>query len=129
MSIPRNPLRRVALVTTLIGLVLLEGRSASTSFQPPAAAARGADNVILITLDGVRWQEIFGGLDIDVLRSTLRAGTKIEETRAHQRYWAATPEARRERLMPFFWRTLMTEHGSIAGNRARRGSVDVTNRR
>ena len=28
------------------------------------------DNVILVTLDGARTQEIFGGLDLDILQST-----------------------------------------------------------
>lgn len=114
-----------AIAIFLIGLVFVSGRSAST---PSAAAVDRAENVILITLDGARWQEIFGGLDVDVLRSALQPGAKIEETRAYQQYWAATPEARRERLMPFFWGTLIAQHGSIAGNRARGSSVRVTNR-
>lgn len=91
-------------------------------------AGRRADNVILITLDGVRTQEVFGGLDLDVLRSTLRPDAKVEKTRAYARYWAPKPEERRARLMPFFWGTLMARHGSIAGNRMRGSSVRVTNR-
>jgi hypothetical protein len=35
---------------------------------PPAARAP-ADNVVLVTLDGVRWQEIFGGLDPKLARA------------------------------------------------------------
>jgi hypothetical protein len=35
------------------------------SAQPPSAGARGEDagNVVLVTIDGVRWQEIFAGAD------------------------------------------------------------------
>ena len=83
---------------------------------------------MLVTLDGVRTQEIFGGLDLGILRSTLDADAKVERTRAYQRYWAPTPEARRERLMPFLWTTVVARHGSIAGNVARGSSVRVTNR-
>lgn len=86
------------------------------------------DNVVLITLDGARTQEVFGGLDLDVLRSTI-GDRAVEETASYRRYWAPTPEARREKLMPFFWGTLMTEHGSVAGNRARGSTVELTNTR
>jgi len=107
---------------------VLVGVAAFSLAQPAAPAGRRTENVVLVTLDGARTQEIFGGLDLDILRSTLRSDARVEETRAYQRYWAPTVEARRERLMPFFWSTLMTRHGSIAGNVARGSSVRVTNR-
>src|SRR5712692_9443739 len=130
MSDKQNGRGRRAIATALAALFLLgAGRLASAPpSQPAARAGRAAENVILITLDGVRTEEIFGGLDLDVLRSTTRRGTAVEQTRAYERYWAETPEARRERLMPFFWGTMATKHGSIAGNRARGSSVRVTNR-
>ncbi len=78
-------------------------------------------NVILITLDGARTQEIFGGLDVEILRARLRDGEKLEDHALYRRYWAETPEERRAKLMPFFWKVLMREQGSIAGN-ARLGS-------
>ncbi len=82
--------------------------------------ADAADNVVLITLDGARTEEIFGGLDLDVLKSTLKEGQKFEDNSTYLRFWASSPEKRRHKLLPFFW-TLMSEHGSIAGN-LRRGS-------
>lgn len=95
------------------------------------AASAGAQsndhNIILITLDGARTQEMFGGLDADVFRSTVKDG-KIEGTPLYRKYWAATPEGRREKLMPFFWGTLMKRHGSIAGNRARGSTVQTANK-
>ena len=92
----------------------------------PAQPAR--HNVILITLDGARTEEIFGGLDTEVLRSTLDGKQRIEDSPVYKRFWAADPVARREKLMPFFWRTLMRDHGSIAGNRALGSRVRVANR-
>jgi hypothetical protein len=94
----------------------------STPVAPGVAAQAPEPKVILITLDGARTEEIFGGLDAEVLGSTLREGQKIEDSGIYKRYWAETPEARREKLMPFFWGVLMREHGSIAGN-ARLGSI------
>jgi Type I phosphodiesterase / nucleotide pyrophosphatase len=114
----------LALVLAGIMLAAVNGSNAARQAQ----TAGRVDNVILITLDGARTQEIFGGLDLAVLRSTLRPDAKVEETRSYQRFWAATPEARRARLMPFFWETLMARYGSIAGDRAHGSSVRVTNR-
>jgi hypothetical protein len=85
------------------------------------------DSVVLITIDGARTEEIFGGLDVDVLSSTLTKGQKIEETSSYKRFWAASREERRRRLMPFFW-TLVTDHGSIAGDAQVKSSVRLRNR-
>jgi hypothetical protein len=93
-----------------------------------AAAQAVAPRLILITLDGARVEEIFGGLDVPALRSTLRQNQKLDEQPAYQRFWADTAEQRREKLMPFFWGTLMREHGSIAGNMQIGSSVALTNR-
>jgi hypothetical protein len=84
--------------------------------------------LILITLDGARIEEIFDGLDLTALRSTLRQNQTVEERPVYRRFWAETPEQRREKLMPFFWATLMREHGSIAGNVRIGSSVTLTNR-
>jgi hypothetical protein len=119
-----------AAVLIAVGVLVRVSVSAGSvsSVQPGAPARSRTENVVLITLDGARTQEIFGGLDLDVLRSTLPKDGMVEQTRAYKRYWAATPEAARERLMPFFWTVIMAQHGSIAGNLARGSSVRVTNR-
>ena len=52
----------------------------------------------------------------------------MEDLPIYRRFWAESPQARREKLMPFFWKTLMAEHGSIAGNPALGSSVRLTNR-
>ena len=101
-----------------VALTLLGGHD-----QRAAPAA-----VVLVTLDGARTEEMFGGLDLAVLKSTLRDKQTAETQPVYQRFWAPTPEARREKLMPFFWGTLMREHGSIAGNRALKSAVNLTNR-
>jgi hypothetical protein len=96
-------------------------------FAQPRAQAPPRTAVILVTLDGARHQELFGGLDVEILRSTLREGQSLEQQPSYRQYWAATPQERREKLMPFFWRTLMRQHGSIAGNQALGSRVHVTN--
>ena len=76
-------------------------------------------NVVLVTLDGARVEEMFSGLDLDVLRSTLGEKEQARDSPVYKKFWADTAVTRRERLMPFFWGTLMRAHGSIAGNRQR----------
>lgn len=92
-----------------------------------AVAQTRTENVILITLDGARTQEIFGGLDLDILRDKTKKG-RVEDTALYKKYYAATPEERRQKLLPFFWQTLMVQHGSIAGNRALGSEAMTTNK-
>lgn len=108
-------------VCTPIAL-LAAALAAVVSAQTPPQA------VILMTLDGARIEEIFGGLDTRIVESQLKKGGRLEDHPIYQRYWAATPEARREKLLPFFWGTLMRAHGSIAGNPASGSRVHLTNR-
>jgi hypothetical protein len=63
-----------------------------------------------------------------VYASTLGKDARLEDQAAYGRFWAETPQARREKLMPFFWGTLMTRHGSIAGNPALGSRVRLSNR-
>jgi hypothetical protein len=90
----------------------------SVSAPTPAQAPAGGDALILITLDGARTEEVFGGLDAEVLRSTLQASKKLEDDATYRRFNAATAEDRRRKMMPFFWGELVTKHGSIAGTAA-----------
>lgn len=92
-----------------------------------ASAQSTTENVILITFDGLRTQEMFGGLDLEILKARTTRG-RVEDTELYKKYWAATPEERRLKVMPFFWGTLMKDYGSIAGNRALGSAVMTTNK-
>jgi hypothetical protein len=109
---------------SIIVIALLAGLASLSARRQPAAAA---DALILITLDGVRGAEMFGGLDADILRSTLAKDARLEDSPAYKRFNAASAAERREKLMPFFWKELMAKHGSIAGNKALGSSVTLTN--
>jgi len=113
---------RRATFVILIALFVLAAE-ARFSAQPGPG-----DRVILITLDGARVQEMFGGLDVDILRATIKPDQKAQDQPVYRRFWAETPEARRLKLMPFFWGTLMAGHGSIAGNPRASSSVTLTNK-
>lgn len=107
----------LARITLVIGLLVL--------VAPAALAQRRTENVILITIDGARHQDIFGGVDLEVLRS-VAGKNPVESLATYKKYWAATPEERRAKVMPFFWGTLMAQ-GSIAGNPQRGSVAKVTN--
>ncbi len=104
----------------LLLLALVLGVAAAPSAQAPPA-------VVLVTLYGARTEEVFGGLDVEVVKSQLKKGERLEEHPLYKRFWAATPDERRMKLLPFFWGTLMRDHGSIAGNAALGSRVHLTN--
>ncbi len=117
--VPRASSSRLAIVTV-----------AQTPASPSEASGASfkTRNVILITLDGARTQEIFGGLDDEIFRAELAKEKKTpEQSDVYKRFAGATPEERRQKLMPFFWGTWMAQHGSIGGNRARNSTVQLTN--
>lgn len=92
----------------------------------PAAALR-TDRVILVTVDGVRVQEMFGGIDDVVMADKSKSGVE-NPPKLRRDYGRDTPEARREAIMPFFWGTLAPT-GVVLGNAAKGSRVVVTNAR
>lgn len=121
--------KRTVVTTAFSGAALmLWWMAAALTVGMRAQAGDTADRVVLITLDGTRTEEMFGGLDLTILKSTLKGGQAVEVDSTFRRFWADTPEKRREKLMPFFWGTLMAAHGSIAGHRALGSSVSLTNK-
>jgi hypothetical protein len=91
---------------------------------PALAAPRTAENVVVVTLDGFRWQELFGGADENLLDA--KAGGVKDLPGLKERYWRDTPAARREALMPFFWGTV-AKQGQVFGNPERKARARITN--
>lgn len=79
--------------------------------------------VILITLDGYRWQELFTGADSLLVtnKEYVHDTTMLKNT-----FWRDTPQERREVLMPFVWNQV-TKMGQIHGNRHLGSKVNLTN--
>jgi Sulfatase len=94
----------------------------STWLSWGALAQNKTENVILITLDGMRWQEVFGGAEARLISKDF-----VSDSAAMvKKFWAETPEMRRQKLMPFFWSTLARE-GQLYGNRTHNNFVNVSN--
>jgi type I phosphodiesterase/nucleotide pyrophosphatase len=83
-----------------------------------------ADNILIVTMDGMRWQEVFAGLVSDFL--TKEAGGVADAAPSQQRFGGSTPEQRREKLMPFFW-TVVAKQGQIFGDPSQESVARVTN--
>jgi len=115
-------------MTRLVALALALCLTVSAQVPLPAQEPPRPRNVILITLDGARHQEIFTGLDAGIVRAGLKEKETLERSALYKRYWAGSAEDRREKVMPFFWGEWVKRHGSIAGNRALGSRVVVTNR-
>jgi hypothetical protein len=80
-------------------------------------------NVILITLDGYRWQEVFNGAEQRLISKDFVS----DSAALVKRFWLETPEERREKLMPFMW-NVIGKQGQIYGNRAYNNFVNVSNK-
>lgn len=94
----------------------------------PRAAADRPDtrtkNVFLITLDGVRWQEVFTGAE-ELLLSREPGGV-ADVNRLRRAFWRDTPEARRAALLPFFW-SVIAKDGQLFGNQHQGSIARLTN--
>jgi hypothetical protein len=87
------------------------------------ASAQKTENVILITLDGYRWQELFMGAEERLISEEFVS----DSATIAKQFWRDTPERRRETLMPFMW-GVVAKQGQLYGNRNHNNLVNVTNR-
>lgn len=108
----------ILLVLMLMSL-LLEGWTRNVHAQDSSSATK----IVLITLDGFRWQELFTGAD------SLLVGNQdyVSDTSSlKEKFWRETSTERREVLLPFIWDTI-AEIGTIHGNRKEGSKVNLTN--
>ncbi len=92
--------------------------------SPAARQAPSATHVLVVTMDGMRWQEVFGGMAAELL--TKEGGGVSEGAPVQKAFGGATPEQRREALMPFLW-TTVAKQGQVFGDPAHGSEVRVTN--
>jgi len=94
--------------------------------MPAASAELKTQNLILVTLDGVRVQEVFSGLDETIaIHDQQQIYSEIDTGRA--RYGQGGPEQRRAALLPNLWNHLAPQ-GMVLGNPAYDNHVKVQNR-
>ncbi len=127
-SIDRSALRAARSLVrclTLTALLLLTPAFVIGGDDPPAARAeRKTENVLLITIDGLRWQELFGGADESYMDKEFGGVKDVDGLK--DRFLRETPRERRIALMPFFWRTI-AKQGRVYGNPEDESVARVTN--
>jgi hypothetical protein len=87
-----------------------------------AQTKKTIDNVVLVTLDGMRWQDVFHGAD----SSFFKQQKHLSDDKLKEKYWRDDLNARRLALMPFLWGKVAKE-GTLLGNRDRNSLMNVTN--
>lgn len=115
-------------------MTVIEYRSLRTAsflllaFLFAATLAGAADlktqNIVLITTDGLRWQEVFAGAEKALINK--QHGGVADAKAIEERFWRETPEERREALLPFFWKKIARE-GQLYGNLPKGSSSQITN--
>ncbi len=82
------------------------------------------ENLVMISLDGYRWQELFKGADpVLIFDKKFR---NQDSAAFFKKYWDVNEKVRREKLMPFFWNTLVNK-GQLYGNRDLGNKVSLRN--
>jgi len=109
------PFRNFAVVAAIVCFLLLDATSTTT--------AEEARNVILVTIDGLRWQEVFGGADERLMSDD--AGVK-DVPATKQRFLRTDRKASRETLMPFFW-SVIAPQGVVYGDPEHRSTAVLSN--
>jgi hypothetical protein len=118
------------LVRTLAGMICLGLLAGVAAFgEEPKAQSRPklkTRNILLVTSDGLRWQEVFGGADSSLFNK--ENGGVAHPALMKSDFGGETPEARRKLLMPFLW-SVVAKQGQIFGNVTAGSEVRVTNGR
>lgn len=85
--------------------------------------AHAADHLVLVTIDGLRWQEVFSGYDPELIQHD-----KYTENKARliEQFGGKSAREKRQKLLPFIWSTI-EKHGVLAGNRNKESQANVTN--
>jgi hypothetical protein len=82
------------------------------------------ENLIIVTLDGMRWQEVFGGVDTAILND--KRFTRDSDAMA-KKFWNPDIFQRRKKLFPFFW-TVVAQQGQLYGDRTIGSEVNNANK-
>lgn len=82
-----------------------------------------SQKIIIVTLDGMRWQEVFKGIDPALLTEKKYV---TDSSSLSRQFWSDNLEERRKKLFPFLWTTIANE-GQLLGNRTYGNLVNCSN--
>jgi hypothetical protein len=99
------------------------GSAAGYALAAPGAP-RGTRNVLIVMSDGLRWQEVFNGVNEALLNKESGGVPGVPEIR--RLYARQTPAESRRALLPFLW-SHVANKGQIFGNRVLGSDASVVN--
>ncbi|SDR90274.1 Metalloenzyme superfamily protein [Polaribacter sp. KT25b] len=113
-------MKNIKLISVLFLLII---SACSSEEKKKQEIEHAASKVFVITLDGLRWQELFSGAD-----SLLIANKEyVNDTLALKNlFWKYKATERREILFPFIWSEVAVM-GQIHGNRWQGSKMNLTN--
>ncbi|MDI9337397.1 MAG: alkaline phosphatase family protein [Alphaproteobacteria bacterium] len=80
------------------------------------------ENLIIVIIDGLRWQEVFQGIDPFNAPKDVATNKNL----VLNKFWDSDPKKSRAKIFPFFWNTVVSQ-GQIWGNRDIGNKVSVKN--
>lgn len=95
------------------------------TFLVLSVQAQKTENIIIITTDGLRWQELFKGMDETIARDN--RFNQDDSAAIFKEFGGSSESQKRKKLMPFLWNTLAIK-GQLYGNRTVGSNVNVSNR-
>lgn len=97
-------------------------------FSAPVSAETKTktETVILVTMDGFRWQEVFQGVDKAFFDHKDYIAYKRSHDDFKKEFWRDDIKERRKALMPFFW-SKIEKSGQLYGNRDIGSKANLTN--
>ena len=87
------------------------------------SAQHKTENLIIVTLDGMRWEEVFKGVDSAII---VNKKFTSDSDNVVKKFWSDTIDERRKKLFPFLWTTIESE-GQLYGNRTKNCFVNNAN--
>lgn len=124
-----HSMRTIRLLLTLAVLTMVAATQAQIAPDGQPDGERKTRNVVVVMLDGLRWEEVFRGADPKLInkKGPRMLGASDKRTAlARELYWRDDPIQRRQLLMPFLWDTFATQ-GQIFGNRDLGSNSQVKN--
>ena len=119
-----------ALSLMLLGLASANAVQAKIVVENQITQERKTKNVVVVMLDGLRWQEVFRGADPKLINKKgprMLGASEKRTARVKELYWRDDPIQRHQLLMPFLWEAFATQ-GQIFGNRNLGSDSHVKNR-
>jgi hypothetical protein len=116
-----NTIHRIPAIGSLVILLF----ACNLCAQTPSPNAGKTRTVVLIVVDGLRWQEIFKGADPSLMNSE-NGGIWATPEKLRRKFWRDDNDERRKALFPFLW-GVVAKQGQIFGNQSKGSAARVTN--